>query len=57
LITRRRAIGQWFAFLALAVLIIGGMLYLASTAIIQSCACTQIPEPIGSSAALVGRSR
>jgi hypothetical protein len=57
LITRHRAVGQWFVFLALAVLIIGGMLYLASTAIVESCACTQVPEPAASPLALAGRSR
>ena len=57
MITSRRAVGQWFVFLALAVLIIGGMLYLAGTAIVQSCACTQGPEPTASPLALAGHSR
>jgi hypothetical protein len=52
LITRRRAVGQWLVFVALTVLAIGGILWLGSAALTQSCACIMPPDATVSRAAL-----
>ena len=47
MITRRRAIGQWLAFLAIALLVVAAVYVIVAGLAVasQGCACTQAPEP------------